>query len=181
MKPQSIVLLLAVLPGACAADSHGTPGAAASSTAPAQILFALSRDGGTPAGELWVYDTGHWRLSSQTACRSVKGDVTEPQLSMLRAYVADPALAKLPETCSDPSSFTMWIGGPHNSIKQVCWDTLQSSLAPGSIAGLTSFFEERMADLAWDGQVKDCPRQGPPAIDVSDKPIDPASQPAPQR
>jgi len=181
MFHRSILLgLVCSVAAACVSSGDGGanyPAGVSSSTVAPSMLFLLTREGTAPSGNVFVLATGDWVLTSTDACAGTKGVLTSAELSTVRGYVSDPAVDRLPSTCSQ-HAFSLQVPRPKAELN-VCWDDTTSPVAPTATAGLAKFFDERMAQIAWDGQVKDCPK-GPPPVADTGKPLDPSKMPAPE-
>jgi hypothetical protein len=170
----TLVNLIGLICGACgsSADDASSTG---SSTAAIPTLMQLQRIAIEPVGELFVLENGQWGIASQTTCSGTKGELTQAELGALQSYIADPALKTLPMTCSDRGLKLM------DSMFQVvaCWDTSLPT-GPASAVALAKFFDDRIAELHWDGQPKNCEEMGPPALNGA-KPLQSDAGSSPQR
>jgi hypothetical protein len=116
-------------------------------------------------------------LTSRDTCTGSQGKLQDSELAPLRQYLSDPALKTLPTICSDHAFVLRGKG----LVPMGCWDDTQSAVAPTTTAALSKFLDDRIADLHWDGQVKDCPNQGPPGISDEVGPLPGATPPPPRK
>ena len=73
--------------------------------------------------------------------------------------------------------FTLHFEPMRNVPKFPCWSK-DENVASSATAGLVRFYEARMAELKWDGVVKQCPVTQPPDP-TAGKPLDPKGMPVP--
>jgi hypothetical protein len=158
---RGLFAVVAAATTACAATNAG------GSTAPVPLLFRMEHNGQAPNGLLYVYDTGRWEYASWAACNAVKGTVADAQMNQLRMYIASPELARLRSEDAGCSS-TSYELVTHTDDRTVCWSSHENDVTDSLVA----FLEARVAELHWDGTVRDC-KGPPPSVSPSPSPLSP--------
>jgi hypothetical protein len=147
--PRSRALLLCIVASASAIAS-----CMSSDDAPAPpLLFSLERRV-QPDGLLYVYLDNQWSFFSWQTCSQLSGTLDQSTKLALRDDINDPRLLSVvtPADRCPEGSFELRLPGAGDAN---CWsdDGVRSNPVA---ANLAAFYAGRVAELHWDGVVRDC-------------------------
>jgi hypothetical protein len=128
---------VALLSLGCSSDEPGASNGQATTIVDADaFVLGLSHEG---VG-LSVFKYNEWLISSSTDCKSLKGKMSDVEMSELKSHMADEAIKGLGKEC-EGDNYRITIG----LNRSVCSPV--SNESPG-ISGLIAFYEDKATKLA---------------------------------
>ncbi|MET0386365.1 MAG: hypothetical protein ABW321_10425 [Polyangiales bacterium] len=156
---------------ACCACGPSHPSNGSDTQAPIMEALLSIRRLGSPKATVDVWDNNRYSLTFYDACQGRQGDITSVDVARLEEAADDPDLfASATDDGCEGFSYELF-----RDLRYLCWTDPNQSPATRTLAG---FLDERLKEISWDGQVRQCTGD-PPAVDPGGKELNPSQTPPP--